>query len=71
VTVPVTNLNADVVSGATSVTYFRFARMTRSAIRTRIDAARRLHHRRRHDHREMINITSIGGDVGATPNATR
>ena len=63
--VPATNVKVHVVSGATIVTYFGFARMMRSAIRTRksmppaasiTDAAMMT--------ARMISITSTGGDVG-------
>ena len=69
--VPATNVKVHVVSGATIVTYFGLARMMRSAMRTRksmppaasiTDAAMMT--------ARMISITSIGGDVGLTPNAT-
>ena len=69
--VPATNVNVHVVSGATIVTYFGLARMMRSAMRTRksmppaasiTDAAMIT--------ARMISITSTGGDVGFTPNAT-
>ena len=69
--VPATNVKLHVVSGATIVTYFGLARMIRSAMRTRksmppaasiTDAAMMT--------ARMISITSIGGDVGLTPNAT-
>src|SRR5262245_57754895 len=71
--VPATKEKVQVVSGATIVTYFGFARMTRSAIRTRnsmppaasITEAAMMTAR-------MIRITSIGGEVGTTPKpATR
>src|SRR5262245_33537503 len=69
--VPATKVNAHVVSGATIVTYFGFARMTRSAMRTRnsmppaasITEAAMMTAR-------MISMTSMGGEVGTTPNAT-
>ncbi len=69
--VPATKVNVQVVSGATMVTYFGLARMMRSATRTRksmppaasiTDAAMIT--------ARMISITSIGGEVGLTPNAT-
>ena len=69
--VPATNVKVQVVSGATIVTYFGLARMMRSAMRTRksmppaasiTDAAMMT--------ARMISITSIGGEVGLTPNAT-
>ena len=69
--VPARKVKVHVVSGATIVTYFGLARMMRSAIRTRksmppaasiTDAAMIT--------ARMISITSIGGDVGFTPNAT-
>ena len=68
--VPATKVKLQVVSGATIVTYFGLARMMRSAMRTRksmppaasiTDAAMIT--------ARMISITSIGGDVGLTPNA--
>src|SRR5215471_12370918 len=69
--VPATKVNAQVVSGATIVTYFGFARMTRSAMRTRksippeasITEAAMMTAR-------MISITSTGGEVGFTPKTT-
>ena len=69
--VPATKVKLHVVSGATIVTYFGFARMMRSAMRTRksmppaasITEAAMITAR-------MISITSIGGEVGFTPNAT-
>ena len=69
--VPATKVNIHVVSGATMVTYFGLARMMRSATRTRksmppaasiTDAAMMT--------ARMMSITSIGGDVGATPKPT-
>src|SRR5512139_1092162 len=69
--VPARNVNVQVVRGATMVTYFGLARMMRSAMRTRksmppaasiTDAAMIT--------ARMISITSTGGDVGLTPNAT-
>ena len=69
--VPATNVKLQVVSGATIVTYFGLARMMRSAMRTRksmppaasITEAAMMTAR-------MISITSTGGEVGFTPNAT-
>ena len=69
--VPARNVKLHVVSGATIVTYFGLARMMRSAMRTRksmppaasITEAAMITAR-------MISITSIGGEVGLTPNAT-
>ena len=68
--VPATKVKLQVVSGATIVTYFGLARMMRSAMRTRksmppaasITEAAMMTAR-------MISITSIGGEVGVTPNA--
>jgi hypothetical protein len=69
--VPATKVKVQVVSGATMVTYFGLARMMRSAIRTRksmppaasiTDAAMIT--------AMMMSITSIGGEVGLTPNTT-
>ena len=68
--VPARNVKLHVVSGATIVTYFGLARMMRSAMRTRksmppaasITEAAMITAR-------MISITSIGGEVGFTPNA--
>ncbi len=69
--VPATNVKLHVVSGATMVTYFGFARMIRSAIRTRksIPPAASITEAAMMTAR-MISITSIGGDVGLTPKAT-
>ncbi len=69
--VPATNVKLQVVRGATTVTYLGFARMMRSATRTRksmppaasITEAAMITAR-------MISITSIGGEVGVIPNAT-
>ncbi len=69
--VPATKVKLHVVSGATIVTYLGFARMMRSAMLTRksmppaasITLAAMMTAR-------MISITSIGGEVGAMPNAT-
>ena len=69
--VPARKVKVQVVSGATIVTYFGLARMMRSAMRTRksmppaasITEAAMITAR-------MISITSIGGEVGLTPNAT-
>src|SRR5262245_4127643 len=71
--VPATKENAQVVSGATIVTYLGFARMTRSAMRTRksIPPAASITEAAMMTAR-MMRITSIGGDVGMVPKtATR
>src|SRR5262245_1045086 len=69
--VPATKLKLQVVRGATIVTYFGFARMMRSAMRTRksmppaassTEAAMMT--------ARMISITSMGGEVGSTPKTT-
>ena len=69
--VPATKLKLQVVSGATMVTYFGLARMMRSATRTRksIPPAASITEAAIITAR-MINITSIGGEVGVMPNAT-
>src|SRR4029453_19270852 len=69
--VPARKVKVHVVSGATIVTYFGLARMTRSAMRTRksmppaasITEAAMMTAR-------MMSITSIGGEVGVTPKPT-
>jgi hypothetical protein len=69
--VPARKVKLQVVSGATMVTYLGLARMTRSAMRTRksmppdasITEAAMMTAR-------MMSMTSIGGEVGFTPNAT-
>ena len=69
--VPATNVKLQVISGATIVTYFGFLRMMRSAIRTRksIPPAASITEAAMMTAR-MISITSTGGEVGVTPNAT-
>jgi hypothetical protein len=69
--VPATKVKLQVVRGATIVTYFGFARMTPSAMRTRksIPPAASITEAAMMTAR-MISITSIGGEVGFTSKAT-